>query len=43
MKNIICVSQKSVCIEDFFSRVEKIMQEEIFAFILREKNFSTRI
>lgn len=40
MKNIICVSQQSVCIEDFFSRVEKIMQEEVFAFILREKELS---
>ncbi len=40
MKNIICVSQKSVCVEDFFVRVEKIMQEEVFAFILREKELS---
>lgn len=40
MKNVICVSQKKVCIEDFFSRVEKIMQKEIFAFILREKEMN---
>lgn len=37
MKNIVCVSQKSVCIEDYFLRVEKIFRAEPFAFILREK------
>lgn len=41
MKPIICVSQKSVCAEDFFVRVEKIFQQEVFAFILREKELSS--
>lgn len=41
MKSIICVSQKSVCTEDFFIRVEKIFQQEVFAFILREKELTS--
>lgn len=40
MKPLICVSQKSVCAEDFFVRVEKIFQQQPFAFILREKELS---
>lgn len=40
MKPLICVSQKNVCAEDFFIRVEKIFQQEPFAFILREKELT---
>lgn len=40
MKKLICISQKDVCVEDFFGRVEKIVQQEVFAFILREKSLS---
>lgn len=40
MKPLICVSQKSVCAEDFFVRAEKILQQDVFAFILREKELS---
>lgn len=42
MKNVICVSQKSVCCEDFLVRVQKIFQAEPFAFILREKELEDR-
>lgn len=40
MKKVICISQKDVCAEDFLVRVEKIFQQDIFAFILREKDLS---
>lgn len=41
MKPLICVSQKSVCAEDFFIRAEKIFQQQPFAFILREKELTS--
>ena len=40
MTPLICISQKDVCAEDFLVRVEKIFQQEPFAFILREKSLS---
>lgn len=40
MKKVICISQKDACVEDFFARAERIFQQEVFAFILREKSLS---
>ena len=40
MKKLICISQKESCAEDFFVRTEKILKQNVFAFILREKSLS---
>ena len=40
MNRFICVSQKSVCCEDFLLRAEKIFRAAPFAFILREKELA---
>ncbi len=40
MKKLICISQKEACAEDFFVRTEKILKQNVFAFILREKSLS---
>ncbi len=40
MKKLICISQKEACAEDFFVRTEKILKQDVFAFILREKSLS---